>query len=129
VLLAGDAAHVNSPVGGVGLNSGIHDAMDAAVRLARITHDGADAARELAEYDRVRRSVAVEYVQADSQRNTDRLRETDEGVRRRHRDEMRALAADPDRCRSYVRRVSLLESVQRLGIGRPPGAAAPAAAR
>jgi 3-(3-hydroxy-phenyl)propionate hydroxylase len=33
---------------------------------------------------------------------------------------MRALAADPDKSRAYIRRVSLLESVQRFGIGRTP---------
>jgi 2-polyprenyl-6-methoxyphenol hydroxylase-like FAD-dependent oxidoreductase len=120
VLLAGDAAHINSPIGGVGLNSGIHDAMDGARRLARIVHDGADAEAELATYDRVRRTVAVEYVQADTQRNTDRLRETDDAVRRRHQDDMRAIAGDPERARAYIRRVSLLESVQRFGIGTPP---------
>jgi len=121
VLLAGDAAHINSPIGGVGLNSGIHDAMDAARRLARIASDpSADAEAELAAYDRVRRTVAVEYVQADTQRNTDRLRETDDGVRRRNRDEMRAIATDPERARAYIRRVSLLESVRRFGIGTPP---------
>ena len=120
VLLAGDAAHINSPIGGVGLNSGIHDAMDAARRLARIVHDGADAEAELATYDRVRHTVAVEYVQADTQRNTDRLREKDEAVRLRHQDDMRAIAADPEKARDYIRRVSLLESVQRFGIGRPP---------
>jgi 2-polyprenyl-6-methoxyphenol hydroxylase-like FAD-dependent oxidoreductase len=120
VLLAGDAAHVNSPIGGVGLNSGIHDAMDAAARLTRIARAGADPDAELDTYDRVRRTVAIEYVQADTQRNTDRLRETDESVRRAHQDEMRAIAADPTRCRAYIRRVSLLESVRRFGIGRPP---------
>jgi 3-(3-hydroxy-phenyl)propionate hydroxylase len=120
VLLAGDAAHINSPIGGVGLNSGIHDAMDAARRLVRIVHEGADAEAELATYDRVRRTVAVEYVQADTQRNTDRLREKEEAVRLRHQDDMRELAADPEKARAYIRRVSLLESVQRFGIGRPP---------
>ncbi|MFL6096890.1 MAG: FAD-dependent oxidoreductase [Blastococcus sp.] len=120
VLLAGDAAHINSPIGGVGLNSGIHDAMDAARRLTRIAHEGADAEAELATYDRVRRTVAVEYVQADTQRNTDRLREKDEAVRLQHQDDMRATAADPEKARAYIRRVSLLESVQRFGIGRPP---------
>jgi 3-(3-hydroxy-phenyl)propionate hydroxylase len=120
VLLAGDAAHINSPVGGVGLNSGIHDAMDAARRLARIVHEDADAEQELTAYDRVRRTVAVEYVQADTQRNTDRLREKDDAVRRQHQADMRALAADPEKARAYIRRVSLLESVQRFGIGRPP---------
>jgi 2-polyprenyl-6-methoxyphenol hydroxylase-like FAD-dependent oxidoreductase len=121
VLLAGDAAHINSPIGGVGLNSGIHDAMDAARRLARVATDpGVDVEAELAAYDRVRRTVAVEYVQADTQRNTDRLRETDDAVRREHQDEMRAIAADPERARAYIRRVSLLESVRRFGIGTPP---------
>jgi 2-polyprenyl-6-methoxyphenol hydroxylase-like FAD-dependent oxidoreductase len=120
VLLAGDAAHINSPIGGVGLNSGIHDAMDAAARLARIAHGGADAEAELDAYDRIRRTVAVEYVQADTQRNTDRLRETDDAIRRRHHDDMRAIAADPQLCRAYIRRVSLLESVRRFGIGSPP---------
>jgi 2-polyprenyl-6-methoxyphenol hydroxylase-like FAD-dependent oxidoreductase len=120
VLLAGDAAHVNSPLGGVGLNSGIHDAIDAARRLARIVRRGADVDAELDAYDRVRRTVAVEYVQADTQRNTDRLREQDEAVRRQHQDEMRAISSDPERARAYIRRVSLLESVHRFGIGRPP---------
>jgi len=122
VLLAGDAAHINSPLGGVGLNSGIHDAMDAARRLGRIAKDPAATAveAELVAYDRVRRTVAVEYVQADTQRNTDRLRETDDAVRRKHQDDMRATAADPRRARAYIRRVSLLESVRRFGIGTPP---------
>lgn len=122
VLLAGDAAHINSPLGGVGLNSGIHDAMDAARRLGRIAKDPAATAveAELVAYDRVRRTVAVEYVQADTQRNTDRLRETDDAVRRKHQDDMRAIAADPRRARAYIRRVSLLESVRRFGIGTPP---------
>ncbi|TQM01627.1 3-(3-hydroxy-phenyl)propionate hydroxylase [Pseudonocardia kunmingensis] len=120
VLLAGDAAHINSPIGGVGLNSGIHDAMDGAVRIARIVHEDADADAELVAYDRIRRTVAVEYVQADTQRNTDRLRETDDVVRRQHHEDMRAIAADPLRARAYIRRVSLLESVRRFGIGRPP---------
>ncbi len=119
VLLAGDAAHINSPIGGVGLNSGIHDAMDAGRRLARITHEGIGAEAELAAYDRVRRTVALEYVQADTQRNTDRLRERDDTIRRQHQAEMRALAANPEKARAYIRRVSLLESVRRFGIGRP----------
>ena len=123
VLLAGDAAHINSPIGGVGLNSGIHDAMDGARRLGRIgAGTAADPEAELVAYDRVRRTVAVEYVQADTQRNTDRLRETDDVVRRQHQDDMREMAGDPDKARAYIRRVSLLESVQRFGIGRTPAA-------
>jgi 2-polyprenyl-6-methoxyphenol hydroxylase-like FAD-dependent oxidoreductase len=117
VMLIGDAAHVNSPVGGVGLNSGIHDAMDLTRRLARILHDGTDPDAELDTFAACRRRVALEYVQADTQRNTDRLAETDPQVRRNNQRELAGLAADPDRARAWLRRVSLLESVRRFGIG------------
>ncbi|RKN05189.1 FAD-dependent oxidoreductase [Streptomyces radicis] len=123
VLLVGDAAHINSPMGGVGLNSGIHDAIDLARRIARIA-DGTSAAgaeAELAAFADVRHRIAVEYVQADTQRNTQRLREADEERRRAAHAEMRATAADPERARAYMRRASLLESVRRFGVGLPPG--------
>jgi 3-(3-hydroxy-phenyl)propionate hydroxylase len=42
---------------------------------------------------------------------------------------MRALAADPEKARAYIRRVSLLESVQRFGIGRTPAELALAGVR
>jgi len=123
VALIGDAAHVNSPLGGVGLNSGIHDALDLTRRLARVRHDGADADRELDEFARIRRQVAVEYVQADTQRNTERLMERDPARRAENYAELRATAADPARARAWCRRASLLESVHRFGIGLPPALA------
>ncbi|MBE1484470.1 FAD-dependent oxidoreductase [Plantactinospora soyae] len=119
VVVVGDAAHINSPVGGVGLNSGIHDAMDVVRRLVRI-RAGADAEPELAAFDAVRRRVALDYVQADTHRNTERLKETDPERRRANQDELRAIAADPVRHHAWVRRASLLESVRRFGIARVP---------
>lgn len=118
--LIGDAAHINSPLGGVGLNSGIHDAVDLARRLARILLEGADEDAELATFDAVRRRVAVEYVQADTRRNTERISERDEAKRQANHAELRAVAADTDRARAWCRRASLLESVARFGIGLPP---------
>lgn len=117
IMLIGDAAHVNSPIGGVGLNSGIHDAMDLTRRLVRIVCEGADEDAELDTFAQYRRRIALEYVQADTERNTARLRETDPEVRRTNQRELAALAADPDRARAWLRRVSLLESVRRFGIG------------
>jgi 3-(3-hydroxy-phenyl)propionate hydroxylase len=114
MFLVGDAAHINSPIGGVGLNSGIHDAMDLTRRLAR---GGSDP--ELDTFAEYRRRVAMEYVRADTDRNTRQIAERDEATRRRNHDELRATAADPDRARAYLRRVSLLESVRRFGIGAP----------
>ncbi|TCP57210.1 3-(3-hydroxy-phenyl)propionate hydroxylase [Tamaricihabitans halophyticus] len=121
VALVGDAAHINSPIGGVGLNSGIHDAVDVASRIVRIRSGDGDLDEELDTFARIRRQVAVEYVQADTERNTQRLKERDETRRRATHEQMRAIAADPDRAREYMRRVSLLESVRRFGVGIPPG--------
>jgi len=119
VIVAGDAAHINSPIGGVGLNSGIHDVADVTTRIARI-RAGADRDAELDTFADIRRRVAVEYVQADTHRNTERLKEIDPARRRAIQAEMRAIADDPERARAWMRRVSLLESVRRFGIGRTP---------
>jgi 2-polyprenyl-6-methoxyphenol hydroxylase-like FAD-dependent oxidoreductase len=118
-FLIGDAAHINSPMGGVGLNSGIHDAMDLTRRLVRVRGDKAGADTEFDAFAECRRRIALEYVQADTERNTQRMRERDETLRRRNQAELRAIAADPARARSWLRRVSLLESVRRFGIGVP----------
>lgn len=58
VLLAGDAAHVHSPVGGQGMNAGIQDAHNLAWKLAR-TLRGGDRERLLDSYDVERRAVVV----------------------------------------------------------------------
>src|SRR5690606_12494093 len=36
VVLAGDSAHVNNPIGGMGMNSGIHDGLNLAEKIVRI---------------------------------------------------------------------------------------------
>src|SRR4029453_4819236 len=41
VFLLGDAAHVHSPVGGQGMNTGIGDAVNLAWKLAAVLHGGA----------------------------------------------------------------------------------------
>ncbi|MCU1476257.1 MAG: FAD-dependent monooxygenase [Subtercola sp.] len=120
ILLVGDAAHLNSPVGGVGLNSGVHDVFDLTTRLLRILDEGTDEASELDTFASVRRQVAIEYVQADTLRNTNRMRETDATLRAESERELREIAADPDKARAWLRRVSLLEGVQKYGIGLPP---------
>jgi 2-polyprenyl-6-methoxyphenol hydroxylase-like FAD-dependent oxidoreductase len=61
VLLAGDAAHVHSPVGGQGMNGGIQDAHNLAWKLAGALRGG-HADRLLNSYDVERRAVIVENV-------------------------------------------------------------------
>ena len=122
--LIGDAAHINSPLGGVGLNSGIHDAIDLSRRLIRILAGDADEVAELEMFAEVRQQVAREYVQADTKRNTDRIKEQDPVKQKQQHNELRETAADPDLAQAWCRRASLLESVVRFGIGRHPASAA-----
>jgi len=106
VFLCGDAAHVNNPIGGLGLNSGIHEAWD----LARLLSDeGAD----LDAYERRRRPLNIEYVQEQTIANKKRLEERDPAQREKRFDELRRMADDPQRHKAFLMKASLLESVQR----------------
>src|SRR3954470_23506061 len=107
VFLCGDAAHVNNPIGGLGLNSGIHEAWDLAQILSR---EGAD----LDDYERRRRPLNIEYVQEQTIANKRRLEETDPALREERFAELARMADDPVRHKAFLRRASLLESVRRL---------------
>jgi 3-(3-hydroxy-phenyl)propionate hydroxylase len=112
VVLAGDAAHVNNPLGGMGMNGGVHDAVNLADKLGRIWR-GADHAL-LSVYERQRRKVALDVVQAQTARNHQILSQKDPAVRRRHLDDLRATAADPVRHRDFLMRSSMLQSLRDL---------------
>ncbi len=111
VLLAGDAAHVNNPIGGLGLNCGIHDGVELAERLARYCSGGGE--NELDLYDRRRRPLNIEYVQSQTVSNKQRLEEKDPAVRAANFEQLRQTAADPARHRQFLLRASLLESVRK----------------
>jgi 3-(3-hydroxy-phenyl)propionate hydroxylase len=110
-ILLGDSAHVNSPIGGMGLNSGVHDAFNLADKLARILRREADDT-ELDRYERQRRHIAVKHTQAQTMRNKRLLEERDPAVRRRNHDELKRSAEDPALARKFLLRASLLESLR-----------------
>jgi 3-(3-hydroxy-phenyl)propionate hydroxylase len=112
VFLAGDAAHINNPLGGMGMNGGVHDAVNLTGRLARVIA-GEAAEDELDRYDRQRRLVTLEYVQTQSIRNKQNLEAREEKERDRFRDELRRVAADPALTRDYLLRVSMIASLKR----------------
>ena len=112
VLLAGDAAHVNNPIGGMGLNGGIQDAANLSEKLVQVLVEGADA-RLLDLYDRQRRAVAVEFVQQQSIANKKRLEAREPQARKRNLDELRAIAADPEKARDFLLRTSMIASQRR----------------
>jgi 3-(3-hydroxy-phenyl)propionate hydroxylase len=111
VLLAGDAAHINNPLGGMGMNGGIQDAFNLADKMQRIWAGGDD--RSLDRYDRQRRTVAVEAVQAQTHRNRQIISEGDPAVRKKALDEMRRVAEDKNAARDYMLKSSMIASMRR----------------
>jgi 3-(3-hydroxy-phenyl)propionate hydroxylase len=110
-ILAGDAAHVNSPIGAMGMNSGVHDAFNLADKLVAILR-GEAGENVLGRYERQRRHVAIQHTQAQTIRNKRLLAETDPAVRKRNQDELRRTAEDPVRARAFLLRASLIESLR-----------------
>jgi 3-(3-hydroxy-phenyl)propionate hydroxylase len=111
VLLAGDSAHLNSPIGAMGMNSGIHDAVNLAGNLIRVLHgEGSDAA--LDRYVRQRRHVATSHVQTATIANKQNMEQRDPIKRQRYRDEMRRRAEDPALAKAFLMRTALIDSLR-----------------
>jgi 3-(3-hydroxy-phenyl)propionate hydroxylase len=119
VFLAGDAAHVNNPLGGLGLNFGIHDGMELSNLLACVIRKETSP-QTLDDYDRLRRPLNVEYVQQQTVANKKRLEEKDAATRAKNNADLRAIAADPAAQRTYLLRASLIEAVRRGQATRGP---------
>jgi 3-(3-hydroxy-phenyl)propionate hydroxylase len=109
VFLAGDAAHVNNPLGGLGLNFGIHDAVELAALIGRVRRkEGSEAT--LDQYDQWRRPLNIEYVQQQTIANKKRLEEREPAARERRFEELARMADDPAKHRAFLMRASLLET-------------------
>jgi 3-(3-hydroxy-phenyl)propionate hydroxylase len=112
VLLAGDAAHLNNPLGGFGLNSGIHDAINLCDKLGR--HWRGERGDELLDlYSRQRRAATIEQVQAMSIRNKRMMEERDPAVQRQRLQQMIEVAADPMRARQHMLDTSMISGLRR----------------
>ena len=112
ILLAGDAAHINNPLGGMGLNGGVHDAVNLAEKLAQVMLDGAEDAL-LDRYDRQRRGVTIEVVQAQTIANKQNLEATTPEAQADFRRRMREAAEDPAKGHALLTRMSMIASLRR----------------
>ncbi len=106
VLLLGDAAHVNNPAGGMGMNSGIHDAHALAAALGGVLAGGPEAALDA--WATTRRQAALESVQLHSDQNYRELAAREQAARAQRNRELAATAADPARARAFLLRTSML---------------------
>ena len=112
VLLAGDSAHVNNSIGGMGLNGGIQDAVNLTDKLAAVIVDGED--ENLMDlYDKQRRTYAVEFVQEQTIANKKRLEATDPEARAANMQNLREMAGDPAKARNFLLGASMITAMRR----------------
>ncbi len=110
ILLAGDCAHVNNPIGGMGLNGGVHDAVNLPEKLSDVWFGRADE-DVLDRYTRQRRKAQVDYVQAQTIQNKKHLEEKDPVIRREHFDQLRRTSEDVALHKKFLYRSSLFDSL------------------
>jgi 3-(3-hydroxy-phenyl)propionate hydroxylase len=111
VALAGDAAHLNSPAGGMGLNGGIHDAFELVDAIGEIVLKGKPPER-LALYDRRRRPIARDQIIAQADRNRQRMREKDTGKRLELLKGLQAIACDGERAHQHLLASSMIAGLR-----------------
>ena len=112
VVLAGDAAHINNPLGGMGMNGGIHDAMNLCEKLLAVLQEGESDA-VLDQYERQRRTIAIDYINASTARNKRDIEERDPVKRKENQQALRDLSLDPVRARAYIRQSSMIDALDR----------------
>ena len=110
VLLAGDAAHLNNPLGGFGMNSGIHDAWNLCDKLDRMLNHGADPSL-LDLYEKQRQTVTRDFIQTQSIKNKQRMEQNDEEWLRQDREEIRRICSDDELRRNYLLGQALFASL------------------
>jgi 3-(3-hydroxy-phenyl)propionate hydroxylase len=111
IVLAGDAAHLNSPIGAMGMNSGIHDAVNLAGNMLRVLN-GEEDEGALDRYVRQRRHIAVEHVQTATIANKKNMEQRDPETRRKYREEIQRAAEDPVLAKKFLMRTSLIDSLR-----------------
>ncbi len=115
VFLSGDAAHLNSPTGGMGMNGGLHDAFNLTEKLIAVLHGEADDAL-LDRYERQRRPVAMAEILQQADRNRARMREPDTAKRRATLTELQDIASDRAKLKAYMLKTSMIEGLRKAAL-------------
>lgn len=111
-LLVGDAAHLNNPLGGFGMNCGIHDAWNLCEKLTQALKNGADAAPLLARFDRQRRAATHDFIQAQTMRNKKLMEEGGEKHLQEEWQSLQRTHRDPALRRQFLLRQSMIQSLR-----------------
>lgn len=110
IILAGDAAHLNNPLGGFGMNSGIHDVWNLTDGLRNVLLSGGDHIAPLQKYERQRQGVMRAFVQAQTIKNKKALESKDADGQKRYQQELADILADDTRRRDYLLGQAMFQS-------------------
>ena len=113
VVFVGDAAHLNSPSGGMGMNGGIHDGWNLAEKLKEILFDGRPLTR-LDVYSEQRQKIAENEILKNAHKNRSRMQERDESIRTAELKELKKIASDPERSREFLLRSSMIAGLREI---------------
>lgn len=113
VAIIGDAAHLNNPIGGFGMNSGIHDAFNLAEKMAAIYKHGADAPDALATFDRQRRTTTHDFIQSQTIKNMEYLSDGEGAMHEKRKAEMARIKNDPVLRREFLLRQAMFECLEK----------------
>lgn len=112
VCIIGDAAHLNNPLGGFGMNSGLHDAFNLCPKLVDIIKGNGNADELLSEFDHIRRTETHDFVQQQTKSNMEMMRGGASQAHAKRKEAMEKLTNDEDARRQYLLRQSMIESVR-----------------
>jgi 3-(3-hydroxy-phenyl)propionate hydroxylase len=110
VLLVGDAAHLNNPLGGFGMNSGVHDAFNLFEKLEPVLK-GQKGADTLGLYDRQRRQVTHSFTQMQTKENMAFIKGGQDEAHKAKRESMLAIKNDDEKRRNYMMRQAMFDSL------------------
>lgn len=110
ILLAGDSAHLNNPLGGFGMNGGLHDAWNLSEKLDLIINGGAGT--ELLDmYDRQRRTIMNDFIQMQTIRNKKMIEESGNEKYSSEWSRMRDIHNNESDRREYMMRQTMTQSL------------------
>lgn len=112
MVLAGDACHINNPLGGMGMNGGIHDAYNLAEKLCSIIEEGADYIEKFEHYNRQRRDLAVRFVQDHTIVNKKLMEATETEAQVSRQKFLMESAADPLKAKAFLLERAMIDCVR-----------------
>ena len=112
VLIAGDAAHLNNPLGGMGMNGGLHDVFNLCPKMIDIMQNGAS--EDLLDlYERQRRDVTIEFIQNQTIQNKKNIEQQKDEQRLEHIANLNKMIEDREQAIAFLSRNNMFDALKR----------------